>query len=156
MQFRVFSCNITLMKGEITKMYKEYPKFYNYEVLDYGRKSRSDDPLLSVDEVLAKHDKIIEEYAENEFSHEEFENNISDLVKTNSTLVLCKKMEGLEPDEMILFLFCLCKYIYEGDCHITGNEYRRLFEKNKYSFLQRSIINRTNNLFFNTLNYFEH
>ena len=45
-------------------MYKEYPKFYNYEVLDYGRKSRSDDPLLSVDEVLEKHDKIIEEYAE--------------------------------------------------------------------------------------------
>lgn len=45
-------------------MYKEYPKFYNYETLDYGRKSRSDDPLLSVEEVLEKHDKIIEEYAE--------------------------------------------------------------------------------------------
>ena len=45
-------------------MYKDYPKFYNYEVLDYGRKSRSDDPLLSVEEVLEKHDKIIEEYAE--------------------------------------------------------------------------------------------
>lgn len=45
-------------------MYKEYPKFYNYEVLDYGRKSRTDDPLLSVEEVLDKHDKIIEEYAE--------------------------------------------------------------------------------------------
>ena len=45
-------------------MYKEYPKFYNYEVLDYGRKSRTDDPLLSVEEVLNKHDKIIEEYAE--------------------------------------------------------------------------------------------
>ena len=45
-------------------MYKEYPKFYNYEVLDYGRKSRTDDPLLSMEEVLQKHDKIIEEYAE--------------------------------------------------------------------------------------------
>lgn len=45
-------------------MYREYPKFYNYEVLDYGRKSRTDDPLLSVEEVLDKHDKIIEEYAE--------------------------------------------------------------------------------------------
>lgn len=45
-------------------MYKEYPKFYNYEVLDYGRKSRTDDPLLSIEEVLDKHDKIIEEYAE--------------------------------------------------------------------------------------------
>lgn len=45
-------------------MFKEYPKFYNYEVLDYGRKSRSDDPLLSMEEVLERHDKIIEEYAE--------------------------------------------------------------------------------------------
>lgn len=44
-------------------MYKEYPKFYNYEVLDYGRKSRTDDPLLSVEEILAKHNKILEEYA---------------------------------------------------------------------------------------------
>ena len=44
-------------------MYKEYPVFYNYEVLDYGRKSRTDDPLLSVEEILDKHDKIIEEYA---------------------------------------------------------------------------------------------
>ena len=45
-------------------MYKEYPRFYSYEVLDYGRKSRTDDPLLSLEEVLDKHDKIIEEYAE--------------------------------------------------------------------------------------------
>ena len=45
-------------------MYKEYPKFYNYETLGYGRKSRTDDPLLSIEEVLDKHDKIIQEYAE--------------------------------------------------------------------------------------------
>jgi hypothetical protein len=45
-------------------MYKEYPRFYNYETLGYGRKSRTDDPLLSVEEILDKHDKIIDEYAE--------------------------------------------------------------------------------------------
>nr|DAV24899.1 MAG TPA: integrase [Bacteriophage sp.] len=44
-------------------MYKEYPKFYNYEVKEYGRKSRMDDPLLSTDEILEKHSKIVEEYA---------------------------------------------------------------------------------------------
>lgn len=44
-------------------MYKEYPTFYNYEVYEYDRKSRSDDPLLSVEEVLEKHGKILEEYA---------------------------------------------------------------------------------------------
>ena len=45
-------------------MYKEYPKFTNKEVLKYGRKSQTDDPLLSVDEVLARHDTILNEYSE--------------------------------------------------------------------------------------------
>lgn len=44
-------------------MYKEPETFYNYEVLEYNRKSRSDDPLLSVEEVLERHGKILEEYA---------------------------------------------------------------------------------------------
>lgn len=44
-------------------MYKEYPKFYNYETKEYGRKSRTDDPLLSTEETLEKHSKIVEEYA---------------------------------------------------------------------------------------------
>lgn len=45
-------------------MYKEYPRFLNYETFEYGRKSRFDDPYLSVEEVLEKHARIIEEYAE--------------------------------------------------------------------------------------------
>lgn len=44
-------------------MYREIPTFYNYEVLEYDRKSRSDDPLLSVEEILERHGKILEEYA---------------------------------------------------------------------------------------------
>lgn len=44
-------------------MYKQYPVFYNFEVLEYDRKSRFDDPYLSVDEVLEKHTRMIEEYA---------------------------------------------------------------------------------------------
>ena len=34
------------------------------EVIDYLRKSRSDDPLLSVEEVLSKHEAILDEWAE--------------------------------------------------------------------------------------------
>lgn len=44
-------------------MYREREKFYSHEVLVYNRKSRSDDPTLSVEDVLMKHDKILEEYA---------------------------------------------------------------------------------------------
>lgn len=45
-------------------LYKEYPVFVAFETLKYGRKSRTDDPLLSVEEVLEKHDRILDEYAE--------------------------------------------------------------------------------------------
>lgn len=44
-------------------MYKKYPTFYNYQTKEYGRKSRTDDPLLSTEETLEQHSKIIEEYA---------------------------------------------------------------------------------------------
>lgn len=45
-------------------MYKEYENVLSDEVYEYLRKSRSDDPLLSVEEVLAKHESILDEYAE--------------------------------------------------------------------------------------------
>ena len=45
-------------------LYKEYPTFKAFETLKYGRKSRFDDPLLSVEEVLERHDKILNEYAD--------------------------------------------------------------------------------------------
>lgn len=44
-------------------MFREQPQFYNDEVLEYGRKSRLDDPLLSVEEALEKHSKDIDDYA---------------------------------------------------------------------------------------------
>ena len=40
------------------------PKLTPEEVLDYLRKSQSDDPLLTVEEVLAKHEAILDEWAE--------------------------------------------------------------------------------------------
>lgn len=40
------------------------PKLTPEEVIDYLRKSRSDDPLLTVEEVLAKHESILDEWAE--------------------------------------------------------------------------------------------
>lgn len=52
-----------LTKGD-NIMYKEYPTFYWYEVYKYGRKSRFDDPYLSVEEVLEKHNRMLDEYAE--------------------------------------------------------------------------------------------
>ena len=44
--------------------FKEMPKLSPEEVLDYLRKSQSDDPLLSVEEVLSKHETLLDEWAE--------------------------------------------------------------------------------------------
>lgn len=45
-------------------MYREYPKFSPEELLKYLRKSRSDDPSLTVEEVLSKHMGILGEWEE--------------------------------------------------------------------------------------------
>ena len=45
-------------------MYKEYPKFKPDEILEYLRKSRSDDPTLSVEEVLEKHERLLNEWVD--------------------------------------------------------------------------------------------
>lgn len=47
-----------------TMYYREMPKFKPEEILDYLRKSQSDDPLLTVEEVLAKHERILDEWDE--------------------------------------------------------------------------------------------
>lgn len=44
-------------------MYRQLPTLYNYETLEYDRKSRFDDPLLSVEEVLERHGKMLDDYA---------------------------------------------------------------------------------------------
>lgn len=45
-------------------MYREMPHFEPDEMLEYLRKSRSDDPMLSVEEVLSKHETILTEWTE--------------------------------------------------------------------------------------------
>ena len=45
-------------------MYKEYENVLSDEVYEYLRKSRSDDPLLTAEEVLAKHESELNDFAE--------------------------------------------------------------------------------------------
>lgn len=44
-------------------MYREPIQLSNEELIEYLRKSRSDDPLLTVEEVLAKHERILDDFA---------------------------------------------------------------------------------------------
>lgn len=45
------------------------------ELLSYSRKSRTDDPLMSVEEVLSKHETILDEWCENNLGGKLSENN---------------------------------------------------------------------------------
>ena len=45
-------------------MYKEYPKLLPEELIPYLRKSRSDDASLSVEEILSRHESIINDWVE--------------------------------------------------------------------------------------------
>ena len=45
-------------------MYRDIPKFQPDEILVYLRKSRSDDPSLTVEEVLQKHESVLREWIE--------------------------------------------------------------------------------------------
>lgn len=47
--------------------YIDFSQFRADEILVYLRKSQSDDPLLSVEEVLSRHERILDEFAERNF-----------------------------------------------------------------------------------------
>ena len=55
--------------------YIDYSKFKADEILVYLRKSRSDDPFLSVEEVLSKHEAILDEWAEQKLGEKIAESN---------------------------------------------------------------------------------
>lgn len=52
-----------MLPGGASMYYQPNIEFKPEEVIDYLRKSRSDDPLLTVEEVLAKHEAMLDEWA---------------------------------------------------------------------------------------------
>ena len=82
-------------------MYKEYPKFKPDEVIEYLRKSRSDDPTLTVEEVLSKHEGILNEWIERNLDGPIPEENVYREVVSGETInsrpefkKILKKMES--------------------------------------------------------------
>ena len=67
-------------------MYKEYTKFLPDEILEYLRKSRSDDPMLTVEEVLSKHEGLLNEWIEKNLDEPIPEENIYREVVSGETI----------------------------------------------------------------------
>ena len=117
-------------------IYKEYPVFYNYKVKKYGRKSRFDDPLLSVDEVLEKHNKILDEYAEKYLGGPIPEENTYVEIGSGESLKdrpeITRLLKDIEDPEVQAILVVDVQRLSRGDLEDAGRLIRLLRYTNTY------------------------
>lgn len=117
-------------------IYKEYPAFYNYKVKKYGRKSRFDDPLLSVEEVLDKHNKILDEYAEKHLGGPIPEENVYMEVGSGESLKdrpeITRLLKDIEDPEVQAIMVVDVQRLSRGDLEDAGRLIRLLRYTNTY------------------------
>lgn len=117
-------------------LYKEYPVFYNYKTKKYGRKSRFDDPLLSVEEVLEKHNKILDEYAEKHLGGPIPEENVYMEVGSGESLKdrpeITRLLKDIEDPEVQAIMVVDVQRLSRGDLEDAGRLIRILRYTNTY------------------------
>ena len=117
-------------------IYKEYPVFYNYKVKKYGRKSRFDDPLLSVEEVLDKHNKILDEYAEKHLGGPIPEENVYMEVGSGESLKdrpeITRLLKDIEDPDVQAIMVVDVQRLSRGDLEDAGRLIRLLRYTNTY------------------------
>lgn len=117
-------------------MYKEYPKFHFSEVADYGRKSRTDNPLLTVEEVLATHNKIMDEYARKNFGGPILEENKYREVVSGESLdsrpEMTKLLKAIESPKIKAILTVEVQRLSRGDLEDAGRLIKLLRYTNTY------------------------
>lgn len=105
-------------------MYKEIPKFKPEEILVYLRKSRSDDPSLSVEEVLEKHETIIRDWIEQNLDGPVPEENYYREVVSGETIAgrpeVQKVLKRMESPKIKAVLCVEVQRISRGDLEDCG------------------------------------
>ena len=117
-------------------MYREYPKFYNYQTKEYGRKSRTDDPLLTTEELLKKHSKILEEYAVKYLGGPIPEENKYMEIGSGETLKdrpeITRLLKDIEDPEVTAIIVVDVQRLSRGDLEDAGKLIRLLRYTNTY------------------------
>lgn len=117
-------------------MYREPVTFYSHEVLEYNRKSRSDDPLLSLEEVLEKHGKILEEYAERNLGGPIPKENKFREIKSSETIddrpEMVRLLKAVESPAVKAILVVEVQRLSRGDLEDAGRLIRILRYTNTY------------------------
>ena len=117
-------------------MYKSYPKFLNYETLEYDRKSRSDDKSLSVEEVLERHAKILDDYANNHLGGPIPEENKYKEVGSSETIddrpEMLRLLRAIENPAIKAILVVDVQRLSRGDLEDAGRLIKLLRYSNTY------------------------
>ena len=117
-------------------MYKEYPKFYNHETLEYDRKSRSDDKSLTVEEVLERHAKILDDYANNYLGGPIPEENKYKEVGSSETIdsrpEMLRLLKAIESPAIKAILVVDVQRLSRGDLEDAGRLIKLLRYTNTY------------------------
>lgn len=94
------------------------------EVLDYLRKSRADDPLLTVEEVLARHEAILDEWAEKNLGAKVPEENKYREVVSGETIAdrpeVQKLLKKIESPKIKAILIVEVQRLSRGDLEDAG------------------------------------
>ena len=105
-------------------MYREYPTFQPDEVLEYLRKSRSDDPTLTVEEVLARHEGLLKEWAERNLNapipEENFYREVVSGETINSRPEFRKLLKRIESPKIKAVLIVECARLGRPDLEEIG------------------------------------
>jgi len=105
-------------------MFKEYENVLSDEVYEYLRKSRSDDPLLSVEEVLAKHETILNEYAEKYLGGRVPQSQVLREVASSETIddrpEMLKLLKAIESPKVKAVLVVEVQRLSRGDLEDAG------------------------------------
>ena len=117
-------------------MYRQFPKIYNYETLEYDRKSRFDDPLLSVEEVLERHSKMLEDYAsrnlEGPIPEENKYKEIGSGESIDSRPEMLRLLKAIEDPKIKAVLVVDVQRLSRGDLEDAGRLIKLLRYSNTY------------------------
>ena len=113
--------------------YYDYTQYKAEEILVYLRKSRTDDPLLSVEEVLAKHEAILDEWCEKNLGQKIPEENKFREIVSGETIAdrpeVQKVLKKIESPKYKAILIVEVQRLSRGDLEDAG----RLMKLLRYS-----------------------
>lgn len=125
-------------------MWREYPTFLPDEILEYLRKSRSDDPSLTVEEVLAKHETILKEWQEKNLAAPIPEENVYKEVVSGETInsrpEFKKLLKRIESPKIKAVLIVECARLGRPDLEEIGRLSKLLRYTNTYVITPQRIF----------------